>query len=231
MPQPALEPEFTRTVSTLNSSEEDPSVQASTETPSAKTIDQPVRHNARNYLRDVAEYNQALRQAKTQGPSDDQISPEEFDDPSNSNNIQSLLKPSSRRWRWWYTLSTVLSVIVIIAIFFTAIAIFFPAINIPIEPSVELELIRKGLLFEEQGNAVEIVNVGSKPVKITGMSINDRVDCTINGTALFSEGIDKKPLPAELKVGDRLAIWSSCRIIRVTIETGIGSNTYSFRRE
>jgi hypothetical protein len=163
-------------------------------------------------------------QAKTKGPNEDRISSEEFYGSARSNNFQSLLKPSSRRWRWWYTLSAVLFVIVIVVI-------FLPSIKIPIEPSVELELTRKGALFEEQGNAVEILNVGSKPVKITGMLINDRADCTISGMSIFTEGVDRKPLPTELKVGDTLAILSSCRIIRVAIETDIGSQTYSFRRE
>jgi hypothetical protein len=172
--RPDIEPEFIRTVSlALDSNEEDPTVQASTEAPSATTSDQPVRHNARNYLRDVAEYNQALRQAKTQGSSGDQISPENFDDPSDSNNIRNLLKPSSRRWRWWHTLSTALSAIVVIAI-------FLPPIKIPIEPSFELELTRKDLLLGNDGHVVEIVNVGRKPIKIVSMTINDRADCKID---------------------------------------------------
>lgn len=222
LPRPALEHEFIRTVSpTLSSSEE---VKTSTETPSATTSDQPVRHDARNYLRDVPEYNRAQRQANIQGPNDNRMSSQDSYGQSSSNNIHNLLKPSPRRWRWWHTLSTVLSVIVIIAIFFLAI-------NIPIEPSVELELTRKGLLFEDQGNALEILNVGSKKIEIAGMSINDRLDCTINGVSIFTEGVEKNPLPKELKVGDSLAIWSSCRIIRVTIETGTVSKTYSFGRE
>jgi hypothetical protein len=225
LPRHALEPESIRNVSlTLDSSEENSSIQALTETPLTKTAAQPVRRYARNHLRDVAEYNQAQRQANIQGPNDDRISSQESYGPSTSSNVHSLLKQPSRRWRWWHTLSTVLSVIVIIAI-------FFPAINIPIEPSVELELTRKGLLFEDQGNAIDILNVGSKQIEITGMSINDRLDCTINGVSIFTEGVEKKPLPKELKVGDSLAIWSSCRIIRVTIETGTGPKTYSFGRE
>jgi len=125
-----------------------------------------------------------------------------------------------------YTLSAVLLVLLIVVIFLSSV-------NTPTEPSaeLELELTRKGALFEEQGNAVEILNVGSKPVKITGMLINDRADCTISGVSIFTEGVDRKPLPTELKVGDTLAILSSCRIIRVAIETDIGSKTYSFRRE
>jgi hypothetical protein len=125
-----------------------------------------------------------------------------------------------------YTLAAVLFVLLIVVIFLSSI-------NIPTETSAELdlELTRKGALFQEQGNAVEILNVGSKPVKITAISINDRADCTISGVSIFTEGVDRKPLPAELKVGDTLPIMSSCRIIRVAIETDIGSKTYSFRRE
>jgi len=95
-PRSALEPEFMRTVSpTLSYSEEAQTVQTSTETPSATTSDQPVRHDARNYLRDVAEYNQAQRKAKIKGPNDDEISREELYGPTTSNNFQSFLKPPS----------------------------------------------------------------------------------------------------------------------------------------
>ncbi len=225
MPRHALEPKSIHNVSlTLDSNEEASSNQILTETLLGKTVAQPVRHYPRNHLRDVAEFNRTLGQANIKGPSDDQMSSQDSHDSSNSNNIHSLLKPSSTRWRWWHTLSTALSIIVIIAI-------FFPVINIPIEPSMDLELTRKGLLFEDEGNALEILNVGSKQIEITGMSINDRVDCAINGISIFAEGVAKRPLPRELKVGDSLSIWSTCRIIRITIETDTGSKTYSFTQE
>jgi hypothetical protein len=91
--------------------------------------------------------------------------------------------------------------------------------------SLDLELTRKGLLFDEDGQAVEIVNTGSKTTVISAIQINDRTDCSI-ATGMM-QGDDFKP-PFSLKIGDKLTLLSSCRIIRVSVETDTGSGTYSF---
>lgn len=88
--------------------------------------------------------------------------------------------------------------------------------------SVELELTRK----YSDGTVVEIINVGSTPIKITKVTINDRPDCTIR---LFDPLKDSKGVPADLKVGDKVELWStSCRIVRANVETDKGSRTYTF---
>jgi hypothetical protein len=221
---PPLTPEFIRkTPPTMDHNAVNYEAMASTEPALQTTSDQPVGQRSRDHLLDVAEYNRTRRQTNIEGSSDDQMPPQDSYQQSHSSNIHSLLKPSPRRWRWWYTLSTLLSVIVILAI-------FSPAINIPIR-RLDLEVTRTGLLTADEGNAIEILNVGSEQVKITGISINDRSDCTIHGLSLFSEGVEKKPLARELKVGDSFTIWSRCQIIRVTIEAETGSETYSFVRK
>jgi hypothetical protein len=90
---------------------------------------------------------------------------------------------------------------------------------------VDLELTRKGLLLDEDGLAVEIVNTGTKPTTIKGVQINDRTDCSVSSG--LTQGDEFKP-PVSLKVGDKLTLISSCRIIRVNVETDIGSAIYSF---
>jgi hypothetical protein len=88
--------------------------------------------------------------------------------------------------------------------------------------SVELELTRK----YSDGTVVEIINVGGTPIKITKVTINDRSDCKVG---LFDLLKDSKGVPADLKVGDKLELWSpSCRIIRASVETDKGSRIYTF---
>lgn len=88
--------------------------------------------------------------------------------------------------------------------------------------SVDLELTRK----YSDGKVIEIINVGGTPIKITKVTINDRDDCTLR---LFDLLKESKGVPAELKVGDKLELWStSCRIIRANVETDKGSRTYTF---
>jgi len=91
--------------------------------------------------------------------------------------------------------------------------------------SPDLELTRKGLLFDGDGQAVEIVNTGSKTATIKAVQINDRTDCSLASGML--QGDEFKP-PVSLKIGDKLTLISSCRIIRVNVETDSGSGTYSF---
>lgn len=88
--------------------------------------------------------------------------------------------------------------------------------------SIELELTRK----YSDGTVVEIINIGGTPIKITNVTINDRPDCKVG---LFDLLKDSKGVPADLKVGDKLELWSpSCRIIQVNVETDRGSRTYTF---
>jgi hypothetical protein len=88
--------------------------------------------------------------------------------------------------------------------------------------SVDLELTRK----YSDGTVIEILNVGSNPIKVTNVVINDRPDCKV---ALFDLLKDSKGVPADLKVGDKIELWSpGCRIIRANVETDKGSRTYTF---
>jgi hypothetical protein len=121
----------------------------------------------------------------------------------------SAIKPKSR-WRGLkITAGIVLGVILIFKI-------------VSSSGSVELELTRK----YSDGKVVEIINVGGTPIKITKVTINDRDDCKIR---LFDLLKDSNGVPADLKVGDKLELWStSCRIVRANVETDEGSRTYTF---
>jgi hypothetical protein len=94
--------------------------------------------------------------------------------------------------------------------------------------SLDLEATRKGYILADDESGVEIVNVGTTPVTITKIIINDRNDCTIVLVGLLADPNGRPSLPIELKVGDKLAFGSSCRIIRANIQTADASETYSF---
>jgi hypothetical protein len=121
-----------------------------------------------------------------------------------------------RKWRWLkITVGT-------IAAAFLAIGIL-GSYNSP-----DLELVRRDLFdAARDGKVLEITNTGKKPLKVVGIKINDRTDCKISRLSF----VDGSPLvPTVMKVGDQISLISSCQIIRVSVETDQGSNTYSFNR-
>jgi hypothetical protein len=126
------------------------------------------------------------------------------------------VKPK-RKWRW-------LRITVgIIAAGFLALVILGSF------HSPDLELVRRDLFdAAHDGRVLEVTNVGKKPLKITGMKINDRSDCSISALLSFVQG--PSPFPLTLKVGDELSLKSSCQIIRVSVDTDQGSESYSFNR-
>jgi hypothetical protein len=78
------------------------------------------------------------------------------------------------------------------------------------------------------GKALDITNVGSTPITITKITINDRADCPIHFA--FNDDITKQPNPkGKLDVGEKATYSSSCRIIRAKVETDQGSETFSFQ--
>jgi hypothetical protein len=125
------------------------------------------------------------------------------------------VKPK-RGWRW-------LKIIVgIIAAGFLALGIL-GSYNSP-----DLELVRRDLFdAARDGRVLEITNTGKKPLKVVGIKINDRSDCSISQLS-FIEG--RSPFPLTLKIGDELSLMSSCQIVRATVDTDQGSETYSFNR-
>jgi hypothetical protein len=123
-----------------------------------------------------------------------------------------------RKWRWLK-----ITCGIIIAVFLALRLLGSTNIN-----ASELELRRSGAFRNDDGQAVEVLNIGTKSIKINGMTINDRDDCKAGPLRLGPAGGD---FPVELKVGDKVMIISSCRIIRAAVETDQGSNTYSFTGE
>lgn len=95
---------------------------------------------------------------------------------------------------------------------------------------IRLQLTRKDMWPGDGGKAVEIVNTGSKPINIKKVTINDRTDCpatlfTINDNLIKDSQAN---FTGPIKVGDKITYFSSCRIIRTTVETDQGTETYSF---
>lgn len=136
--------------------------------------------------------------------------------------------PSAKRksrWRW-------LKIIVgIVAGGFLVIGLLV-SINSP-----KLELKRIG----SDGKGVEVINVGTKPIAITKITINDRADCSVNtlGQAFdkmgrLQSGVQANPANDQfrsetLAVGEKATYLSSCLIIRAEVETDSGTATYSFK--
>jgi hypothetical protein len=78
-------------------------------------------------------------------------------------------------------------------------------------------------------NRLKLGNVGSKPIKITGVEINQRTDCTVAlPLGVFTDPNKLDFSPRELKVGDEIELVSTCKIVRALVETDQGSETYSF---
>ena len=100
--------------------------------------------------------------------------------------------------------------------------------------SPSLELSRIGAVTGDDGMGIEIVNVGTKPIAITKITINDRADCSIRTLGqVLQGGINADPENEHfegqrLAVGDKVTYISSCLIIRAQVETDSGSGTYSF---
>jgi hypothetical protein len=94
--------------------------------------------------------------------------------------------------------------------------------------AVDLELVRRDLFdAAHDGKVLEMTNVGSKPVKLIRITVNDRIDCSVSRLSFVDSS---PPFPTVMKIGDQLSLVSSCQIVRVTVETDQGSNTYSFNR-
>jgi hypothetical protein len=85
-------------------------------------------------------------------------------------------------------------------------------------------------------NSVILVNTGSKPVTIKGVTVNDRSDCKTATTYFDIKdgrvlGENFKFESTKLKVGDKLPVYiRGCNVIRAEIETDQGSVTYTFSR-
>lgn len=91
--------------------------------------------------------------------------------------------------------------------------------------SLGLEVTRQDFLFRSDGLQLEIMNVGSGPIRVDQITINGRSDCTTIPVA----GEAMKFSPTVLKVGDTTRIYGSCKIVRAAIRTEQGSAEYSFQ--
>jgi hypothetical protein len=89
---------------------------------------------------------------------------------------------------------------------------------------LDLEVNRIGWLRADDGHAVEILNVGSGPTTVQQVQVNGRGDCMVARSMMAGDQFR----PVNLKVGEKLNLISTCRIVRATIRTNNGSNTYNF---
>lgn len=129
--------------------------------------------------------------------------------------VANAAKPKSK-WRWLKIIvGTVAGALLVISL--------LGSLNSP-----KLEVRRIGAILATDGLGLEVLNVGTKPITVSAVTVNDRIDCKVQRMSL---GTDPNPFPAELKVGDKIMLFSTCRIIRAAVGTDQGSNTYSFTGE
>jgi hypothetical protein len=95
--------------------------------------------------------------------------------------------------------------------------------------TVDLEVRRIDFMFNDDGKVLDITNIGKAAINITGVTANDRDDCKLK-KLVFVEGQDPS-YPIPLKVGETQRFSGSCPVVRATVETDQGSNTYSFSRK
>lgn len=74
------------------------------------------------------------------------------------------------------------------------------------------------------GVVLNVWNIGHQPIEVRRISINGREDCKLR-TGLF---VGEDFAPVQLRVGDRAHWFSSCRVVRATIQTSSGVATYTF---
>ena len=146
----------------------------------------------------------------------------------NPSNSEKLLKPK-RKWRW-------LKIVVGLSAGLFLILSLVGTANSP-----KIEVTQKGAYSPNDGMALDVVNVGTLPITIKRIMINDRTDCLVSTRAqefdrLGRIGSGLKPNPANdlfqvatISVGDTVTYIGSCRVIRATIDTNQGSSTYTFR--
>jgi hypothetical protein len=91
--------------------------------------------------------------------------------------------------------------------------------------SDQLQVRRIGFVLGDDGAGLEIVNTSSGPLVINNVRVNERADCVTY--PFFGLAKDGK-FPINLKVGDKMIIGGSCRVIRTQIITDKGSASYSF---
>jgi hypothetical protein len=91
--------------------------------------------------------------------------------------------------------------------------------------SDQLQVRRIGFVLGDDGAGLEIVNTSSGPLVINNVRVNERADCVTY--PFFGLAKDGK-FPVSLKVGDKMIIGGSCRVIRTQIITDKGSASYSF---
>src|ERR1700722_9690626 len=148
-----------------------------------------------------------------------------------SNQLPPLPSDSAKPQSKWLWLKIIVGIVA---------GLFLITSLIGITNSPKLELVRKGAWMGNDGHAVEITNVGTKPITITKVTINDRSDCSVQTLAQVFDSNGRsasgaKPDPkndqfssSTFNVGDRVSYISSCRVIRATVDTDQGTGTYSF---
>lgn len=93
------------------------------------------------------------------------------------------------------------------------------------EASDQFEVRRIDFVLGDDGAGLEIVNTSPSPIVVSNVRVNERADCvTYPFFGLAKDGT----FPVSLKVGDKVIIGGSCRVIRTQIITDKGTASYSF---
>jgi hypothetical protein len=92
------------------------------------------------------------------------------------------------------------------------------------ETGPQLEVRRVDNSFNDDGQGLEVTNIGTGPITIKTVHVNERAECLV---APFPfRAVD---FPMTLPVGEKVTLMGNCRTIRTTIVTDKKSVTYSLR--
>jgi hypothetical protein len=129
------------------------------------------------------------------------------------------VRPRRQAWAWGLGIAVLLGLMIYVG-------------SLTRGPSLELNL------SADDPSIVIIRNVGEKPLRVTGLTINDRPECvtkhhkgirTQHGIE-FEMQQDKFP-SQQIPVGDTISYWSTeCSVVRLTVQTDAGSASYTFKQ-
>jgi len=77
---------------------------------------------------------------------------------------------------------------------------------------------------------ITITNIAKEAVTVTDLIVNDRSDCKVSRSGIVNNNgyaaLGQVPTKSTLKVGDQMTWSSGCNVVRVTVKTDQGSDTF-----
>lgn len=117
-----------------------------------------------------------------------------------------------KKWRWWH-----------FALAGAGAVILLSALSGGGTPKLTVRTSEAGAGFKQ----VHVLNAGEKPISITNLRINDRNECGPRPMPLSDPNDPFEE--TKLQIGEAVAWFTACRVVRATFKTSAGSATYEFK--